>query len=258
MVHMKDRQAGAGIRLATIAIFLGLVTAVIGSLGTSSPVLAEKAENKLADGDSVDVKALMKPGPLKEYSEGKTDAPVTIIEYSSLTCPHCSTFHIQVMPELKKKYIDTGKVRYILREFPLDNLAAAGFMVGRCASENKKFALVKELYYRQKSWAFVKDPIGALEKIAKQAGFTKASFEKCLQNQKLLDKIAAVRNRGSVEFNVDSTPTLFVNGRILRGAHSLKQVEALMGEHAVLGVGDKKAEAPAKMPATKDDAAGNK
>src|SRR5690554_935145 len=128
----------------------------------------------------------MKPGPLPEMSLGKADAPVTIVEYASMTCPHCANFHKTTFPELKKKYIDTGKVRFIFREFPLDPLAAGGFMLARCAGKDDKtkyFAMVETLFHQQKEWV-VQKPIEPLKSIAKQAGFTEQSFDQCLSDQK--------------------------------------------------------------------------
>ena len=120
---------------------------------------------------------LMAPGPLGEQSLGKDDAPVTIIEYASMTCPHCAHFHETVYPELKKRYIDTGKVRFIFREFPLDPLAAAGFMLARCGGKDKYFPMIETLFAQQKDWV-VQKPLEPLLAIAKQAGFTQQTLRR--------------------------------------------------------------------------------
>jgi protein-disulfide isomerase len=164
-------------------------------------------------------------GPLGEEAEGSRDAPVTIIEYASMTCPHCADFDINVYPVLKRRYIDTGKVRYILREFPLDPLSAAGFMLGRCTG--KYFAMIDELFRNQTDWV-VANPIPALLKIAKQAGLTRQQFNACLSNQKLLDGIDWVRGRAAEEFGVNSTPTFFINGMIHRGEMTIDELEKLL------------------------------
>src|SRR5215813_5755985 len=135
---------------------------------------------------------LMQPGPLGEQIMGKADAPVTFIEYASMTCSHCANFAVKVYPTLKSRYIETGKVRYIMREFPLDPLAAAGFMLARCAGDGKYFPMVETLFQKQKDWV-VQKPLEPLLAIAKQAGFTQQTFEECLANQKVLDGIDAVR-----------------------------------------------------------------
>jgi protein-disulfide isomerase len=156
-------------------------------------------------------------GPLGDMVVGKDDAPVTIIEYASMTCSHCATFHNTTYPVLKSKYIDTGKVKYILREFPLDPLAAGAFMLARCAGQDKYFPLVETLFQQQRNWV-VQKPLEPLFAIAKQAGFTQQTFDACLRDQKMLDGIEAVRSRGSDKFKVDSTPTFFINGKVYKGA----------------------------------------
>ncbi len=177
---------------------------------------------------------LMAPGGLPEMVMGSDKAAVTIIEYASMTCSHCATFQETTFPELKKRYIDTGKVRYIFREFPLDTLAAATFMLARCAGEkdsSKYFALVDTLFRQQRTWA-VEKPIPPLMAIAKQAGFTEQSFDACLQNQKLLDGIESVRSRAVSKFKVQSTPSFFINGTLFAGALSIdemaKHIEPLL------------------------------
>ena len=166
---------------------------------------------------------LLVPGPLGEQSVGKADAPVTVIEYASMTCPHCAHFHETVYPELKKNYIDTGKVRFIFREFPLDPLAAAGFMLARCGDKEKYFPMIETLFAQQKDWV-VQKPLQPLLAIAKQAGFTQETFDACLANQKVLDGLEEVRSRAAQKFQVNSTPTFFVNGKILRGAPTMEEL----------------------------------
>ena len=149
---------------------------------------------------------------------GKDDAPVTIVEYASMTCPHCAHFHKTTLPELKTKYIDTGKARLIFREFPFDPRAEAGFMLARCSNDNY-FPMIEVLFKQQESWAGVQDAKEALLQISKLAGFSQESFEACLTDQKLLEDVRAVRERGSKEFGVDSTPTFFINGKQISGSH---------------------------------------
>ena len=165
----------------------------------------------------VDLAELMKTGELPENVLGKEDAPYTIVEYSSMTCPHCAHFHTEVLPELKKKYIDTGKARYIIREFPLDNVAAAAFMLARCVDQAKYFDFVDLLYANQAEWAFKDNPLPGLQKFAKQVGFTEERFNECIKDEKLLKYIEGVRNRADTEFGVRATPTFFINGKRLKG-----------------------------------------
>lgn len=169
----------------------------------------------------VPVEELMKPGDLPDLVLGSPDAKVTIVEYASMTCPHCAIFHNRVLPALKKKYIDTGKARLIFREFPLDNLAAAGSMLARCAGGDKAYALIDVLFQKQDEWVVRNDPVSKLFAIAKQAGFTKESFEKCLTDDKLLAQVEASRTRANEKFGVNSTPTFFINGKRLSGGGTL-------------------------------------
>ena len=177
----------------------------------------------LAQATAPSAAELMETGTLPDQSMGKEDAPVTVIEYASMTCGHCATFHTNTYPEFKKRYVDTGKVRYILREFPLDPLAAGAFMLARCAGKDKYFPLVEILFQQQRNWV-VQKPIEPLFAIAKQAGFTQQSFDACLQDQKMLDAIEWVRARGAEKFRVDSTPTFFINGKIFKGALSIEDM----------------------------------
>src|SRR5271165_5814043 len=175
-------------------------------------------------GADVPMAELMAPPPLGDESLGSANAPVTIIEYASMTCPHCAHFHETTFPELKKKYIDTGKVRFIFREFPLDQLAAAGAMLARCAGKDKYFPLIETLFAQQKDWV-VQKPLEPMLNIARQAGFTQQSFDECLANQEMLTGIEEGRTRASTKFGVNSTPTFFINGKIIRGGLSAEDLD---------------------------------
>lgn len=184
------------------------------------------AQDKKGDPAPADLAAeLAKPRALPDIVLGKADAPVTIIEYASMTCSHCANFHSTVLPKLKEKYLDTGKARLVLREFPLDNLAAAASMLARCAGEGKSHELISALFAKQSDWAFVQgNPVPALFKIAGEHGFTKESFDKCLTDQKLLDGITGTREHANKSLGVRSTPTFFINGKKL--ADRADQIES--------------------------------
>jgi protein-disulfide isomerase len=168
----------------------------------------------------------MKPGALPDLVLGKADAPCTIVEYASMTCGHCANFHNKVFPTLKDKYITPGTVRFILREFPLDNLAAAASMLARCVGGDRTYSLVEALFTKQEEWAFVRsNPVPELFKFARQAGFTQESFDKCLTDQKLLDDIMKGRETASTKFGVQATPTFFINGKRLKDAPSVENFE---------------------------------
>jgi protein-disulfide isomerase len=175
-------------------------------------------------GGEVPLAELMQPGPLGDEVLGDANAPVTIIEYASMTCPHCSHFHKTVYPELKKKYIETGKVRFIFREFPLDPLAAAASMLARCAGKDKFFPLVEAFFEAQSDWV-VQKPLQPMFAIAKQAGFTQQTFDECLANQQMLNGLEEARTRAAQKFNVNSTPTFFINGKLYRGALTVDELD---------------------------------
>ena len=196
----------------------------------ASAVLAASAlmgSARFALAQSPTQEELMRPGPLPDLVLGKADAPVTIIEYASMTCPHCANFHKTTYAALKTKYIDTGKVRFIFREFPLDELAVAASMLARCVGGEKSMALIDVLFASQEKWA-VRAPIPVLQQIAKQAGITQEGFEKCLADQKLYNDILAMRERGSKDYKVESTPTLFVNGKMVKGGVSIEELDKLI------------------------------
>jgi protein-disulfide isomerase len=209
----------------------------------------------------VPVAALMAPGPLEDISLGKTDAPTTIVEYASMTCPHCAQFHKQVLPELETKYIDNGQARLILREFPLDGLAVAAFMLARCAGPDRYYPMVNALFETQQTWAVPgADGKEKLLLIAKQAGFSKEKFDQCLADKELFNKIVETRKIANEKFGVDSTPSFFVNGERLTGEHSLKDFEAALGVStapaegaATSAEGAEGTEAPASEPSRQTD-----
>ena len=198
---------GGGIAVAALAVVLG-----------ASGLSKWRAASSLAT-------ELMRPSELPEIVIGDAKAPVTIVEYASMTCGHCAHFHNAVLPELKAKLIDTGKVQLIYREFPLDNLAMAAAMMARCAGGDKTPELIKDLFAKQNDWAFVQgNPVPALFKIAEAHGFTKESFDKCLTDQKMLDGITGTRDRANKALGVRSTPTFFINGKKL--ADRADQIES--------------------------------
>ena len=195
--HSSRGERGNRREALKIGVKLAMGAAAL-ALSTSQLAPAALAQRKKVAPSEVPVDELMKPGPLPDLVLGNADAPITVVEYASMTCGHCAHFHTTVFPALKEKYVDTGKVRFIMREFPLDNLAAAASMLARCAGDGKPFPLISVLFAKQDDWAFVKgDPRPELLKFAKQAGFTQESFEKCLTDQKLLDDITAIRSRGA-------------------------------------------------------------
>jgi protein-disulfide isomerase len=166
-----------------------------------------------------------KPQSLPDMALGPASASVTIVEYASMTCPHCAAFDEAVFPKIKSAYIDTGKVRYVFREFPLDIKAAAGSMLARCIAKDdagKYFAVVDMLFRQQNEWV-TKNTTETLTRIGKQAGLSQQAVEACLKDQSLLDKIAADQKYASEMLKVDSTPTFFLNGEKIKGETTFEE-----------------------------------
>jgi protein-disulfide isomerase len=168
-----------------------------------------------------------KPVSLPDMALGPANASVTVTEYASMTCPHCAAFNEKVFPKIKSEYIDTGKVRYVFREFPLDIKAAAGSMLARCIAKDdagKYFAVIDMLFRQQNDWV-VKNTTETLTRIGKQAGLSQQAVEDCLKDQALLDKIAADQKFANEVLKVNSTPTFFVNGEMIKGETSFEEFD---------------------------------
>ncbi len=181
-----------------------LVMALALSLA-AAPAFAE-------DAPAVPLDRLMSIGPLPDITQGSPSAPITIVEYASMTCTHCAAFHEKTWPALKSKYVDTGRAKFILREFPLDPLAAAAFMLARCAGAEKRDQLVDKLFAEQKTWV-VEKPVEPLLAEAKTVGLNQTEFDACLHNQDLYKQVIQSRERAEKAFGIDATPTFFVNGQ---------------------------------------------
>lgn len=223
---MTDTASGPFLFVATRrAVLMATAGVAAAAMLPGLPAFAQQRKGAPARAE-VPVNELMEPGPLPELSLGKGDAPVTIVEYASLTCGHCAAFHNTVFPKIKEKYVDSGQVRFIMREFPLDNLAAAASMLTRCAGGEKTYPLVEVLFKQQEQWAFVRgNPVPELFKVARQAGFTQESFDKCLTDQKLLEQVTGIRTRAADKFGVSSTPTFFINGKRMQEAPTAEAFE---------------------------------
>ena len=170
----------------------------------------------------------MAPGPLPDLWQGSANAPITMIEYASMTCPHCAAFEADTYPVLKSKYIDTGKVRFVLREFPFDPYATAAFMLARCAGPDKREAMVELLFAQQKNWAYADKPLEGLTNVVKQTGMTQEQFNACLRDRKLYDQVNQIRDTAAKKFGVDATPTFFVNGKKIEGEMSVAELDNLL------------------------------
>jgi len=170
-----------------------------------------------------DLAGLNDPPAFGEMTLGPDTAKVTVIEYASATCPHCAAFHNETFEALKKEYIDTGKIKFVFREFPHQDAALAAFMLARCAPKEKYFPLIDVFFETQPEWT--QNPLEGLNKIAQQAGFTKESFEACMKNETMAKDILAVRSKAE-GFGVTGIPTFFVNGERFEGETTIEAFRA--------------------------------
>lgn len=218
------------------ALFAGTATTALG-LTFAGSMTAAYAQEKPESSGKVDMAEVLKPGPLPEMQIGKDDAKITVVEYMSMTCPHCAHFHETTFDPIKEKYVDTGKVRFIIREFPFDPAATAAFMLARCnptkagelATADQYFPMVSMLFKQQRAWAAPADGNvrNGLLQAVKIAGFTQDSFNACLTNQKLLDDVNSTMQRGADTFGVNSTPTFIINGERYTGDMTVDTMSAL-------------------------------
>lgn len=170
---------------------------------------------------------------LKDRVLGNPEASVEILEFSSLTCPHCAQFHKEILGEVKKAFIDTGKVKLTYRDFPLDGLALRASMLARCAPEDRYFAYLETLFHNQNAWSRAADPIGALGQIARLGGMSKERFEACMADEKLADGVLQIRLDGQNAYDIKSTPTFIVrvNGEqkaVISGAQPFAEFEKVL------------------------------
>ena len=170
-----------------------------------------------AHGAQVDwPKILLSTPATGERSLGSAGAPVVVVEYASATCPHCALFHVKIWPQIRRQYVDTGNVRWIIRELPLDSLAMAAFMLARCVSPDRYFSTLELLFAQQKLWMGA-EPRNELRKLMEQVGMSREQFDLCLQREDLSEAIYQTAKKATEEFEVKSTPTFFVNGQMIRG-----------------------------------------
>ncbi len=210
-----------------------LKSALLTLLLMVQPVVAGRVLAQVApppEGTPVDMAELMKPpSPLfGDVPLGSADAPVTVIEYASLTCTHCAGFHRSVMRPFKERYVDTGKVRFIYRAFPLNALDLGAYTVARCRGDGSFVPMVDLLFSKQENWAFVSNPVAALVEAVKEAGFTQESVDACLKNRELSDALNASGDAAYEKLGVDSTPTFFINGNRYVGALNLAEIDAII------------------------------
>ncbi len=235
------RLAWSTITALTVALALGacsgensgLTAALIGSGGqtpdkvgfnpyTQVSETAQSAREVIAKPTLAEV---LQPGPLPENTWGRADAPVTLVQYASMTCQHCRKFHADVYPELKRQFIDTGKVRYILREFPIGKSSGTATIAMRCAPPEKYMALYGKFMEQQGNWVSQEVRTDQIMKVAAQVGITGEQFDACLKNQDMVAKLNQIKDRGR-QLGVIGTPNFFINARLVKGTLGLEDIRA--------------------------------
>jgi protein-disulfide isomerase len=187
-----------------------LIAGLVAGIGPTSS-FAQSADEAYAQ------RLLAAAPEIGERSLGSATAFVTVIEYASATCPHCAQFHLHTFPQIRRHYIDTGKVRWIFRELPLDDAAMAAFMLARCLPESKYFQTLANLFKQQKIWAGP-ETRRELSRIMREAGMSRETFDSCLKRKDLAEAIYRIAKTAHEDFDVTATPTFFVNGERVRGA----------------------------------------
>ena len=209
--------------LAAVAVAVVLVAAGVAAYVLTRPN-PDAAVSRLLTAEVQPVSSGV--APLPDVVLGNPDAPVMMIEYVSMTCPHCARFHETTLKDLKKEYIDTGKVKFVLREFPLDTWATAVAMVARCSTNF--YPTVDLFFATQQQWAVQGNALAEIEKIARQVGVSGDKLKACLSDQALLDGINAVKDFGFRQMNVNSTPTLLLDGEKIEGDRSFGTLKKLI------------------------------
>ena len=202
-----------------------LTALVLAFCAAASLALADSAPPKPVG--TTDMAKALEPGPLPEISVGDPSG-VVVIEYGSLTCPHCAHFDKDVWPAFKANYVDTGKVRYIFREYSRNKLDVAAFMLARCTGDDKAFAAIQLLFANQEQWAFVEKPIDALATTLRPTGMTRDALIACLNNQAMANSLVQIAQSADEKYNIQGTPTFIIDGKIYGGALSIDDLNAIV------------------------------
>lgn len=182
----------------------------------------------LSRADAADPAKTEKPAETNEIVYGSPDAPVTIVEYASLTCPHCANFHTQMLPLVKERLLDTGKAKLVFKDFPLDQLALRASVMIRCNTGTRSRAMLDVLFHTQASWKGSADPVAALLNIGRAAGMTDPDLEACFNNQEIIDGVIKQRLDAEKTYQVNSTPSFIIDGKLYRGGMSIEQFEQVV------------------------------
>ena len=218
---MRNILIAAGGLVAVAAIAAGVYVATRPS--SPGPVPTAVAQ-------TTDKASLLNVQPT-DHVLGDPKAPITMIEYASFTCPHCAHFSVAILPEVKKKWVDTGKVKLIYRDFPLDQTALKAAQLAECAAKDRYFGVVDMIFATQQNWATASDPIAELAKSLRIAGMGDAEVKACLANDAMANAVIA-DYRGGETLGVNSTPTLFINGEQFKGARTVEELDAAFSKLA--------------------------
>ena len=205
---------------------------------TSSTSSPDKPFNPFSDANETSVatrqviqnpsrEEVARTGPLPEFAIGRPDAPVVMIKYMSLTCPYCKRFQAETFPVLKREYIDTGKVRFIIREFPIGKTSGAATIALRCAPLDKYLTLYEKFLQQQAQWVSQEVRLDAIYKVAQQVGMTRQQFDSCRENQSMIDGLKWVKERGR-ELGVIGTPNFFVDGRLVKKVIGMAEIREMV------------------------------
>jgi protein-disulfide isomerase len=204
--------------------FAGFVALVFFAAGVSAQADAEPPKPT----GTTDMAKAMEPGPLPELTVGDKAAGVTIIEYGSVTCSHCAHFDKEIWPAIKSAYVDTGKVRYIFREYSRNNLDVGAYMLARCNGDDEALATIELLFANQERWAFIDKPLDGLVEVLKPTGLTRDKIETCLKDQAKANALINITETANKNFSVQGTPTFIIDGKIYGGALSKDELDAIL------------------------------
>ena len=228
----------AGVAAVTVLV-LGVAAWQFGPwrAETAAPTETAVAENAtVADETAPAIGTLAdasgQPMPVYEDDHilGNPDAPITMIEYASLTCPHCADFHNNVLPEIKKNYIDEGLVRLIYRDFPLDKVALRGSLIAACGPDENYFRIVGVIFNSQEQWATTADPVAALDQIGRMGGLSAEAIDACTNDDALIQKILARAQEAQNLYGINSTPSFVINGQVVKGTLPYEEYDAILKE----------------------------
>ena len=193
---------------------------------SETPATASVRRREVIENPSI--AEIMQPGPLPEMWLGRKDAPLTIVQYASMTCPYCRQFQLETLPVLKREYIDTGKVRYVLRaEFPIGKQSGLATIALRCAPPDKYFVLYDKLMRQQAAWVSQEVRPDPIFKVAHEVGMTRAQFDSCRENRDMIDALNGIKERGRT-LGIVGTPNFFVEGKLVKSVIGIKEIREMV------------------------------